>query len=60
MERRWRDPDIGLSPSGCPFHPRCPLALALALAHCRVDRAHLRGRPEGGQVACHATNKGIE
>jgi len=34
-------------PSGCPFHPRCPLAEA----RCRVERPLLRG--EGRLTACH-------
>jgi oligopeptide/dipeptide ABC transporter ATP-binding protein len=35
-------------PSGCAFHPRCPLATEI----CRVERPVLRATA-GGQVACH-------
>ncbi len=43
-------------PSGCPFHPRCPLAND----RCRADRPELipaRGTEET-QVACHAVEEG--
>jgi peptide/nickel transport system ATP-binding protein len=43
-------------PSGCPFHPRCPLAND----RCITDRPELqaaRGTPET-QVACHAVEEG--
>ena len=37
-------------PSGCAFHPRCPVALAL----CRTQTPVLRPRPGDGRVvACH-------
>jgi oligopeptide/dipeptide ABC transporter ATP-binding protein len=36
-------------PSGCPFHPRCPLAQAL----CRTDEPQLRVIEAGHSVACH-------
>jgi oligopeptide/dipeptide ABC transporter ATP-binding protein len=36
-------------PSGCAFHPRCPLADA----HCAAVRPALRALPDGRQVACH-------
>jgi oligopeptide/dipeptide ABC transporter ATP-binding protein len=36
-------------PSGCPFHPRCPIADQ----HCRREIPHLRKVAEGHQVACH-------
>jgi peptide/nickel transport system ATP-binding protein len=35
-------------PSGCPFHPRCPFAVA----RCREERPSLRPFA-GGEVACH-------
>ena len=40
-------------PSGCPFHPRCPLARD----RCRVERP---GHTQAGQVsvACHAVEEG--
>ncbi len=37
-------------PSGCGFHPRCPLATA----RCRSERPVLLERHDGSQVACHA------
>lgn len=36
-------------PSGCPFHPRCPVAEA----RCRMDVPPLREVTPGRQVACH-------
>ena len=36
-------------PSGCAFHPRCPLATAL----CRAERPLLTPRGDGTLVACH-------
>ena len=40
-------------PSGCPFHPRCPLAND----RCRVERpAHTKA--DGVLVACHAVEEG--
>jgi peptide/nickel transport system ATP-binding protein len=40
-------------PSGCSFHPRCPLANE------RCKREEPQSRPtEGGAVACHAVEEG--
>ena len=36
-------------PSGCPFHPRCPIAEA----RCRTDAPALRQAGDGHQAACH-------
>ena len=36
-------------PSGCAFHPRCPLAVA----RCRVERPELREVAASTQAACH-------
>lgn len=36
-------------PSGCPFHPRCPVVEP----RCRTERPGLRGTPDGREVACH-------
>lgn len=40
--------DIAAPPSGCRFHPRCPLARDI----CRSERPLLRGEPDH-RVACH-------
>ena len=40
-------------PSGCAFHPRCPLANA----RCKSERPALRSF-EGIQIACHAAEEG--
>lgn len=36
-------------PSGCTFHPRCPLAQD----RCKSERPPLETRPDGSAVACH-------
>ncbi|UPJ94917.1 dipeptide ABC transporter ATP-binding protein [Bradyrhizobium sp. 172] len=36
-------------PSGCSFHPRCPLAIE----RCRIDVPPLMPMPDGRTVACH-------
>jgi peptide/nickel transport system ATP-binding protein len=36
-------------PTGCAFHPRCPLAVA----RCRIERPELRAVAAGTQAACH-------
>jgi oligopeptide/dipeptide ABC transporter ATP-binding protein len=36
-------------PSGCPFHPRCPMARD----RCRTERPEPREIGEGRQSACH-------
>jgi oligopeptide/dipeptide ABC transporter ATP-binding protein len=44
-------------PSGCPFHPRCPLATE----RCTNEKPLLRGISAIHQVACHyaeTTRKG--
>ncbi len=41
-------------PSGCPFHPRCPLITA----YCRDVRPELTTLEKGVQVACHAVVTG--
>jgi peptide/nickel transport system ATP-binding protein len=40
-------------PSGCTFHPRCPLANA----RCKSERPKLLS-VDGVQVACHAVEEG--
>lgn len=41
-------------PSGCSFHPRCPLANA----RCRSERPALQDAGDGMRVACHAVEEG--
>jgi peptide/nickel transport system ATP-binding protein len=41
-------------PSGCAFHPRCPLANG----RCHIERPELRTLPDGVAVACHAVEEG--
>ena len=41
-------------PSGCTFHPRCPLAIA----RCRTDEPKLTKLPDGRLVACHVRAPG--
>jgi peptide/nickel transport system ATP-binding protein len=42
-------PDPADRPSGCPFHPRCPVATDF----CRVEKPMLVTISPGRQVACH-------
>ena len=45
-------PNPAMRPSGCAFHPRCPMAVA----QCRVSAPELTVQPTGGRgrsVACH-------
>jgi len=42
-------PDPARLPSGCAFHPRCPLAQDI----CRADRPALRQKQGGQMAACH-------
>ncbi len=42
-------PDPADRPSGCPFHPRCPVATEF----CRVEKPMLVTISPGRQVACH-------
>jgi oligopeptide/dipeptide ABC transporter ATP-binding protein len=50
-------PDIASPPPGCPYHPRCPLAID----RCRSERPLLVTRPgeHGRRVACHVANDGV-
>lgn len=51
MARVEGDPASPLNPpSGCHFHPRCPLATE----RCRVERPLLRDIAPGRRAACHA------
>ncbi|MBR0680377.1 ATP-binding cassette domain-containing protein [Roseomonas eburnea] len=42
-------PNPAARPSGCPFHPRCPVAVA----RCAQEAPVLRDHPGGRRVACH-------
>src|SRR5262245_15589273 len=42
-------PDAANPPSGCVFHPRCPLAVT----RCRTEGPELREAGPGHRVACH-------
>ena len=42
-------PRTGSTPPGCPFHPRCPLAIDV----CRTTVPPLQAVASGRQVACH-------
>jgi peptide/nickel transport system ATP-binding protein len=42
-------PRAGSTPPGCPFHPRCPLAIDV----CRTTVPPLQAVAPGRQVACH-------
>ncbi len=46
-------PDPTDPPSGCAYHPRCPLANA----RCRAERPAMIAR-DGARVACHAVEEG--
>jgi peptide/nickel transport system ATP-binding protein len=45
-------PSLIRQPSGCVFHPRCPLAME----QCSKEAPALRGRAGGGVIACHLTD----
>jgi oligopeptide/dipeptide ABC transporter ATP-binding protein len=47
-------PDIGNPPPGCPFHPRCPLAIS----RCSTELPPLRTWVDGRRVACHVAEEG--
>jgi oligopeptide/dipeptide ABC transporter ATP-binding protein len=42
-------PQAGSMPPGCPFHPRCPLAIDV----CRTTVPPLQAVAPGRQAACH-------
>jgi oligopeptide/dipeptide ABC transporter ATP-binding protein len=45
-------PDIKELPTGCPYHPRCPLALDI----CSIEMPLLLSRRDDQRVACHVAN----
>ena len=49
-------PDLADVPSGCPFHPRCPLAVE----KCRTQRPPLESRGPHRRVACWVANEDVE
>jgi len=49
-------PNMLAPPSGCPFHPRCPLAAD----KCRTERPEPTDIGDGRQTACHFHEKLIE
>ncbi|MBO1074669.1 ABC transporter ATP-binding protein [Roseomonas marmotae] len=48
-------PNLANPPSGCRFHPRCPLAMEI----CRRESPPLEMVAPGHRVACHAVMQGI-
>ena len=49
-------PNLANPPTGCRFHPRCPLAIEL----CRTDVPELRQVAERHRVACHLVKDGSQ
>jgi oligopeptide/dipeptide ABC transporter ATP-binding protein len=49
-------PNAAAPPPGCPFHPRCPLAVN----RCTTERPALREIADGRTVACHRAEEVIE
>jgi peptide/nickel transport system permease protein len=48
-------PDLADLPAGCPFHPRCPLAVD----KCRTRRPPLAPHGSGRRVACWVANEDV-
>jgi oligopeptide/dipeptide ABC transporter ATP-binding protein len=42
-------PSPALRPAGCPFHPRCPVAMD----RCASETPPTTATPDGGRLACH-------
>ena len=49
-------PNLAQPPSGCRFHPRCPLATDI----CRLFNPELTALGSGRRVACHAVASSLE
>jgi oligopeptide/dipeptide ABC transporter ATP-binding protein len=49
-------PDPATLPSGCPYHPRCPLAVEI----CKAQRPVLVSRPQGRRTACWVANRDLD
>jgi oligopeptide transport system ATP-binding protein len=49
-------PSLAAIPSGCAFHPRCPLAAD----RCRTERPVLRELPDGRASACHFAEEVVD
>ena len=50
-----RPPSLAAPPSGCRFHPRCPLAMEV----CRQQAPPMLELEPGHRVACHAATQGV-
>jgi oligopeptide/dipeptide ABC transporter ATP-binding protein len=49
-------PSLLHPPSGCRFHPRCPIAMTM----CSKKEPELKMLPDGRQAACHALEEGVK
>jgi oligopeptide/dipeptide ABC transporter ATP-binding protein len=49
-------PSLAAIPSGCAFHPRCPMAAD----RCRTERPVLRELPNGRSSACHFAEEVVD
>lgn len=49
-------PNLADPPSGCRFHPRCPLAMA----RCRTETPKMLSLPDRHRVACHLYPEPVE
>ena len=49
-------PDPAAPPTGCPFHPRCPIAED----RCRTELPELRAKVSGALAACHLAANAVD